>query len=239
VGTYLAAVGRELAGDLARCGLADASPGAGPGHGPDWSELDGFCARRDALDDQAALDRCDARPVAGDPALAGTVRGRLRDGPPRPVLAARLAAATARPAPLGLCQGRLLERDGRTAPDCDVAGRGSEPIVAMARLAAHLVGLEATGTASRLDGLARAGLLPGAVAPNAAAAFAFFERERLMARLVARAGEGETPLRPGGLSARRRQEYRAAFTAVEALRLVLADPAWPGAGGGGAGEVRP
>ncbi|EHJ46074.1 putative signal transduction protein with CBS domains [Solidesulfovibrio carbinoliphilus subsp. oakridgensis] len=152
--------------------------------------------------------------------------------PPTPILAGLLRSLAARPVPLGLYQGRLMERDGTASPVLHIAGRGSRPLLALVRLAALLAGVGETGTAARLGRLARDGHLPGDVARAAVDAFAFFEGERLLLRLDAagRTGEDEAPLRPAGLSPRRRQGFRAAFAGLEALRRILADRAWTGEG---------
>lgn len=117
-----------------------------------------------------------------------------------------------------------MERDGGSCPVLDVAGRGSRPLTALARLAALRQGLTETGTVARLEALARAGHLPPVTARAAVDAFAFFESERLLALLTAPEAPGreEAALRPETISPRRRHAFKAAFGALENLRLALA-----------------
>lgn len=226
--TYLDAVAARLEEHLACCGLGAVAPGLGIGESRNRVDLERFVLFRETLAEANSPEYVDARPVAGDTGLVATVRERL--GAARPaasVLAARLTTVLARPVPLGVYQGRLMERDGGFAPVLDVAERGSRPLVAMARLAALLFGGGEIGTAARLKRLGLEGHVPADVAGNAVDAFDFFERERLVARLETRGGAKEAPLRPSALSARRRQGFRAAFAAEEALRRVLSEATWP------------
>ncbi|WP_254845161.1 putative nucleotidyltransferase substrate binding domain-containing protein, partial [Desulfovibrio sp. DV] len=220
--TYCRGVFPVLADRLKACGLGGAEL-AGP---VDMAGLGAF------LQAGPYGARLDARVAAGDAGLGEDVRCVLAGCRPEPaLLASWLADRLARPAPLGIHQGRLAERQGGFAAVFDVAERGSRPVVAMARLAGLLWGAPGPGTVSRLQALAAAGHLPGPVVQHVLDAFAFFEGERLLARLAGQAGDPDVVSRPGALSARRRQEYRAAFGAVEALRLALL-------AGFGAGEGR-
>jgi CBS domain-containing protein len=220
--TYCRAALPALGQDLAACGL-----GGGRLTGPvALAGLEALLATGPAF---AGLD---VRPVAGEGGLVETVRGLLGTVHPAPErVRAALAESLARPAPLGVHQGRLAERGGGYAPVFDLAKRGSGPVVVMARLAAAVWGLAGTGTAERLGALARAGRLPQPVARNAAEALDFFEGERLLARLSGQPGDPDVVASPGSLSARTRQECRTAFAAVEALRLALAQSLGPGEGG--------
>ena len=221
--TYCRAVFPVLAGQLEICGLGGAVP-AGP---VDVAGLGAF------LQGGPYAQRLDARVAAGEAGLGEEVRIVLaRRRPEAAILASWLADWLARPVPLGIHQGRLAERHGGFAAVFDVARRGSRPVAAMARLAGLLWEVGCPGTSARLHALAAAGRVPGAVAQNAQDAFAFFEGERLMARLAGEPGDPDLIARPGALSARRRQEYRAAFAAVESLRLALLAAL-------GAGEGRP
>ncbi len=233
--TYLAALLPRLGEALGRLGLRDGATVLRLGEPAGGFDPTGGREGGDVLAHEASLEGFDARPVAGCGPGDGE-GGVALDRPPLPpasVLAAMLRSLAARPAPLGCYQGRLLERDGTDAPVLDVAGRGSRPLVAMVRLAALLAGVEETGTATRLARLGRDGRLPGDLVRAAADAFAFFENERLLLRLEASgpAGEGEPPLRPAGLSPRRRHGFRTAFAGLEALRLALAGGRWAGEAG--------
>jgi len=225
--TYCRAAIPVLAGQLDAMGLGGRDI-VGPAP---LSGLESF------LRDGPDFARLDARPAAGDGGLGETVRARMAHCRPKSeAVRARLMVLLAQPMPLGIHQGRLAERDGSFAPVFDVAARGTRPVASMVRLAALLADVGDSGTVERLEALARLGHLPRDVAQTAADAFAFFQRERLMARLSGplpppgQAGDPDVVARPGALSARRRQEYRAAFRAVEALRLALAG--WQGAGEG-------
>ena len=210
--TYCRGVFPVLADRLKACGLGGAEL-AGP---VDMAGLGTF------LQAGPYGTRLDARVAAGDAGLGEDVRCLLAGCRPEPaILASWLGDQLARPAPLGIHQGRLAERHGGFAAVFDVAERGSRPVEAMARLAGLLWGAAGPGTVSRLQALAAAGRLPGPVVQHVLDAFAFFEGERLLARLAGQAGDPDVVTRPGALSARRRQEYRAAFGAVEALRLAL------------------
>ncbi|HML52811.1 MAG TPA: putative nucleotidyltransferase substrate binding domain-containing protein [Solidesulfovibrio magneticus] len=168
------------------------------------------------------LDGLDLLPAVGGAVTMDAVRQRLATDRPDPgLMLSALGAVVARPTPLGVHQGKLAERAGGFAPAFDLDGRGSGAVAAMARLAAVFHGLPQLGTAGRLAALAAGGHLPGEVAQNAGQAWAFFEGERLAARLAGQADPDVVP-RPGALSARKRQECRAAFAAVEALRQTLA-----------------
>lgn len=247
--TYLAAFLPRLADELGRLGLGGASLSLGDPRV--LFDPAGCDAADDSLALEAGLEAFDARLVAGcdraatehhqsppswghgEPWSDDTSRPPEASPiplPPTPVLTELLRSLAARPAPLGLYQGRLMERDGTASPVLNIAGRGSRPLLALARLAALLRGVRETGTAGRLSRLARDGHLPEEVARAATDAFAFFEGERLLLRLEAagRAGEDEAPLRPADLSPRRRQGFRVAFAGLEALRRALADPAWTG-----------
>lgn len=220
--TYCRAVLPALAGHLGDFGLAGAAI-AGP------VALAGLPA---FFREGREGERLDARVAAGDSGLGEGVRALMAHcRPDRETLRANLAALLATPAPLGVHQGRLAERDGSFASVFDIAARGVRPVTALARLAGLLVGAGEGGTAERLQALARGGELSRETAQNAEDALAFFERERLMARLSGPSGDPDVVSRPGSLSARRRQEYRAAFGAVEALRLALMR--WLAAGEGG------
>ncbi|MYL82117.1 CBS domain-containing protein [Desulfovibrio aerotolerans] len=221
--TYCHTVLPVLAGHLADFGLGGAHL-AGPVF------LSGLTAFLRTGPEFAHLE---ARMVAGDSGLGEGVRARLlHSRPDRDALRACLAAQLLNPAPLGIHQGKLVERDGSFAAVFDIAARGTQPIVTMARLAGLLAGIQENGTANRLAALGRLERLPPEVARNAEDAFAFFQRERLMARLSGLTGDPDVVARPSALSARRRQEYRAAFGAVEALRQALGT-------GLGAGEGAP
>ena len=219
--------------------LAEQLDAAGLG-GPDIVGPAPLSGLESFLRDGSDFARLDARPAAGDGGLGETARARMAHCRPknRDAVRARLAILLAQPLPLGIHQGRLAERDGSFAPVFDVAARGTRPVASMVRLAALLADVWDSGTVARLEALAKGGHLPRDVAQTAADAFAFFQRERLMARLSGpsapsgQAGDPDVVARPGALSARRRQEYRAAFGAAEALRLALA-------GRQGAGEGRP
>jgi CBS domain-containing protein len=254
--TYLAAFLPRLAEELGRLGLGGATLSLGDPRV--LFDPAGCTVDDDPLALEATLEAFDARLVAGcdraatehqpSPPARGS-GGPWSDGtprppeascvpietssipvPPTPVLAGLLRSLAARPVPLGLYQGRLMERDGTASPVLHIAGRGSRPLLALARLASLRAGVEETGTAARLDRLARDGHLPGEVARAAVDAFAFFEGERLLLRLdgAGRAGEDEAPLHPATLSPRRRQGFRTAFAGLEALRRTLAGPPWAG-----------
>uniref|UniRef100_I2Q397 Putative signal-transduction protein containing cAMP-binding and CBS domains n=1 Tax=Desulfovibrio sp. U5L TaxID=596152 RepID=I2Q397_9BACT len=256
VRTYLAAFLPRLGETLGRLGLRGGATGLFLGHPSNLFDPAAIAAEADPLVCDNGLDAFDARLVApgrsgtefdpytpsggsggDDPPRPPEASSLLRETssipvPPTPVLAGLLRSLAARPVPLGLYQGRLMERDGTASPVLDIAGRGSRPLVALVRLAALLGGVGETGTAARLGRLARDGPLPGEVARAAVDAFAFFEGERLLLRLDAagRTGEGEAPLRPAGLSPRRRQGFRTAFAGLETLRRTLAEAAWAGRG---------
>ncbi len=187
----------------------------------------GFDLDGDPLDHEASLEGFDARVLGGSSPDAGEGSGF-----PPGLAAAWLAAAASRPAPLGLYQGRLMERDGSACDVLDVLARGSRPLTALARLAALSCGVVQTGTTSRLDALGRLGVLPEATAARAVEAFAFFEAERLGLLLTGRevSGRDEAPVSPASVSPRRRHGFRAAFAALEALRLALAAYAAAGEG---------
>ncbi|MHC1789623.1 CBS domain-containing protein [Solidesulfovibrio sp.] len=222
--TFCHAVLPVLAGHLTACGLGGA-PLAGP------VALPGLEAFLLGGPDFARLD---ARVAAGDSDLGETVRARLAGCRPEAgALAAALAGCLDSPVPLGIHQGQLAERRGGFAAVFDVAGRGTRPLVALARLAGLRGGLAGTGTANRLQALARLGQLAPETARDAEDAFAYFERQRLLARLGGRQGDASPDIvsRPGALSARSRQEYRAAFAALETLRLALGRPSRAGEGG--------
>lgn len=210
--TYCRAVLPALAEELAACRL-----GGGRLLGP--VRLSGLAALAAQGRD---LDGLDLLPAAGRAGLMDAVRQRLAGDRPDPgVILSALAAVVARPVPLGVHQGKLAERAGGFAPAFDLCGRGSGVVAAMARLAAAFHGLPELGTARRLAALAAKGHLPETMAQNAGQAWAFFEGERLAARLAGQA-DPDVVARPGALSARKRQECRAAFAAVEALRQTLA-----------------
>ena len=210
--TYCRAVLPVLAGRLEACGLGGTRL-AGP------IALAGL---RAFLHGGPDFKRLDVRIVAGDSGLGGAVRAVLIGCLPEArTLVADLRQHLDRSAPLGIHQGRLAERHGGFAPAFDVAERGTRPVVAMSRLAGLLWGARGPGTSARLQSLAAAGRLAGPVVQSVLEAFAFFEGERLLARLSGRSGDPDVIARPGTLSARRRQEYRTAFGAVEALRLAL------------------
>lgn len=210
--TYCRAVLPALAEELAACRL-----GGGRLLGP--VRLSGLVALAAQGRD---LDGLDLLPAVGGAGLLDAVRQRLAADRPDPGLVlSALGAVVARPTPLGVHQGKLAERAGGFAPVFDLDGRGSGAVSAMARLAAAFYGLPELGTARRLAALAARGHLPETVAQNAGQAWAFFEGERLAARLAGQA-DPDVVARPGMLSARKRQECRAAFAAVEALRQTLA-----------------
>ncbi len=229
--TYAAAMAEKLSEHLAHCGL-DRAPWplslANPENCTSPSALGqrlaAVLADFGLAADDPALGLFDARPVAGDRSLAGRLREQVSLVPSAAALARLAGQWAARPVPLGVYQGRLMERDGSGDVVLDLAGRGSGPIAAMARLLALRVGLAETGTLARLDRLVRQGYVDGGVADRAREAFEFFERLRLVGRLQARPGdwkEADRP-RPASLSARQRQALKSAFAAVEALRLALA-----------------
>ncbi|KHK00956.1 CBS domain-containing protein [Desulfovibrio sp. TomC] len=219
--TYCRAVLPILAGWLEACGLGGTRL-AGP---IDLAGLRAF------LHDGPDFKRLDVRIAAGDSGLAEAVRAVLIGCRPEArSLAAGLRRHLACPVPLGVHQGRLAERHGGFAPVFDVAERGTRPVVVMARLAGLLWGAPGPGTSARLQSLAAAGRLAGPVVQSVLEAFAFFEGERLLARLSGQSGDPDVVVRPGALSARRRQEYRIAFGAVEALRLALLDALGAGEG---------
>ncbi len=222
--TYLQALLPRLGEGLDRCGLRGGRSGLCLGDPRALFDPTGFAADGDPLDHEASLEGFDARELPGCGREAPEADRGLVPSPPPPVLDAMLRAAVARPAPLGLYKGRLMERDGGSASVLDVAGRGSRPVTALARLAALHGGITATGTVSRLEALARRGLLPGETARAAVEAFGFFEGERLLAMLAAGDGPGreEVALAPETISPRRRHAYKAAFAALEGLRLALA-----------------
>lgn len=210
--TYCRAVLPTLAEELAACRL-----GGGRLLGP--VRLSGLAALAAQGRD---LDGLDLLPAVGGAGLMDAVRQRLAADRPDPgLLLSALGTVVARPTPLGVHQGKLAERAGGFASSFDLDGRGSGAVAAMARLAAAFFGLSELGTAGRLATLAAGGHLPETVAQNAGQAWAFFEGERLAARLAGRS-EPDVVARPGTLSARKRQECRAAFAAVEALRQALA-----------------
>lgn len=222
--TYLQALLPLLGEELARLGLGGRHGGLCLGDPRALFDPTDFAADGDPLDHEASLEGFDARPLPGC-GCGETAAGPLTPaGLPPAVLAAMLRAAVSRPAPLGLYQGRLMERDGGSCPVLDVAGRGSRPLTALARLAALRQGVPETGTVARLEALVRAGHLPPDTARGAAEAFAFFESERLLALLTAPEAPGreEAALRPETISPRRRHAFKAAFGALENLRLALA-----------------
>ncbi|WP_428559155.1 MAG: putative nucleotidyltransferase substrate binding domain-containing protein [Solidesulfovibrio sp. DCME] len=222
--TYLQALLPMLGEGLGRCGLRAGRCGLYLGDPRALFDPTGFAADGDPLDHEASLEGFDARELPGCGREAPAAVREAVPGLPPPVLEAMLRAAVARPAPLGLYKGCLMERDGATAARLDVAGRGSRPLTALARLAALRFGIGATGTVARLEALARHAHLPAATVGAAVDAFGFFEGERLLALLAAGDGPGreEAALAPETISPRRRHAYKAAFAALENLRLALA-----------------
>jgi len=226
--TYLAAFVPLLEEELAACGLR--TPATGLCLGDPRERLDPAALRGDGdpLTLEGSLEAFDARVVAATGPGGADGPEPVAPGLPREIFLRLLAELTAHPAPLGIYQGRLMERDGSFAPIFDLAARGSRPLVAMARLAALVEGIGETGTLARLERLEQGGHLPETICRAAREALIFFEGERLGWLLAAGdvPGERHGEPRPETLSPRRRHGCRAAFAAVEGLRLALCEPRW-------------
>ncbi|EFL51871.1 putative CBS domain and cyclic nucleotide-regulated nucleotidyltransferase [Solidesulfovibrio fructosivorans JJ]] len=226
--TYLAALVPMLEEELARCGLRTPATGLCLGDPRERLDPAAFAGDGDPLTLEASLEAFDAREVTTTGPTGEEGSEAVLHELPRETLLRLLAALTVHPAPLGIYQGRLVERDGGLAPSFDLAARGSRPIIAMARLAALVQGIGEMGTLARLERLEQGGHLPEAVCRGAREALVFFEGERLAWMLGAGDALGERygEPRPESLSPRRRHGCRAAFAAVEGLRLALSEPKW-------------
>ena len=231
--TYLDALAARLSPLLAACGPGGLSPELALASADNRTDIATFCERGRSLLHQPGLEpedpglgRFDARPVAGDRSLARTLRDRLAvvAASDRPALDRLVRLAIRQPVPLGVFQGRLMERDGGHGPVLDLEARACRPLTVMARLAALSRGLAETGTDARLARLGREGVLSRAVAEDGRQAREFFEGLRLLGRLEGRE-EGEGADRPalGRLSATRRRAIKAGFEAIRALAMALAD----------------
>lgn len=221
--TYLQALLPMLGEELAALGLRAPGSHLVLGDPRALVPLEGFALDGDPLDHEASLEGFDARPLGGRDEAGPAPAVATGEVFPFGLAASWLRAAASRPAPLGVYRGRLMERDGGSCEALDVLARGSRPVTALARLSALVWCVAPTGTVFRLNALGSLGVVPAATAARAVEAFAFFQSERLQALLTGRESSGreEAPLAPGTLSPRRRHALRAAFAAVEDLRLAL------------------
>jgi CBS domain-containing protein len=123
----------------------------------------------------------DLRPLAGEAALAGTLRAAvLAQARTSPGFLRAMAANALRVRPpLGLF-GDLLPDDSKAFPGTiDLKGYGARPLTDAARVYALAHGLAPTGTAARLRAAAAAGVLPGDEAAAAVDAFHVIQGLRL------------------------------------------------------------
>jgi CBS domain-containing protein len=165
----------------------------------------------------------DFRPIAGDAALAGTLREAvLAQTKGNPAFARLMMenASRVRP-PLGLLDGFVADREGKFPGTLDLKAVGARPFVDAARVLALAHALPPTGTAARLRAAAAAaGALPHEEAVASVDAFHYIQGLRLRHQHLEREVPpgAENRIDPDRLNAVDRRILKAAFRQAALLQ---------------------
>ncbi|MFD0674288.1 DUF294 nucleotidyltransferase-like domain-containing protein [Cohnella sp. GCM10027633] len=149
----------------------------------EWeAKIDGWFTEPSWENVRYLLIAADSRPIAGDLALAKTVKDRFfNDMIVNPIIAERMLHNTLRHKVLLGVFGQLLrERYGDDAGSLDIKYGAYIPMVNAFRLLALRAGIRETSTLGRIAALQHAGILTIGEAEDASQAFSFFLRLRLL-----------------------------------------------------------
>ncbi|MCD9025631.1 DUF294 nucleotidyltransferase-like domain-containing protein [Cohnella silvisoli] len=149
----------------------------------EWKKkLDGWFADPSWENVRYLLIAADGRPVAGSLELAGKLQDHFfNDLLSHPVIARRMMENTLRHKVLVGVFGQLLtERYGEDAGSLDIKYGAYIPMVNAFRLLAVQAGIHETSTLKRIEALRQANLLTAEDADNAAEAFSFFLKMRML-----------------------------------------------------------
>ena len=164
----------------------------------------------------------DFRPIAGDAALAGSLREAVlaqTRGNPAFGRAMVANASQSRP-PLGLLDGFVADDGGKFPGTIDLKAFGARPFVDAARVLSLAHALPATGTAARLRAAGAAGVLPQAEVAASVDAFHYIQGLRLRRQHLERdvPPGAENRIDPDKLNAVDRRILKAAFRQVALLQ---------------------